>query len=108
MGGSKKNEVAKRGCAQMDAWHWALNACEAAWRCASFFYEAVRALGMLGSMLAVATGLQMGRWGLRMTQQEDAPTVPTRTSQRLGCLLQVCGALLCAVASVAVVRHMVR
>ena len=109
MGGSKENEVAKkRGWVQMDAWHWAVSACEAAWRCVSFLYEAVRALGTLGCMLVVAAGLQLGRWGLRLTDQETALPVSMRRSQAPGRLLQVCGALLCAIASVALARHMVR
>ena len=92
----------------MDTWHWAVSACEAVWRSACFLYEAVRALGMLGSMLAVAAGFHMGRWGLRLSEQEAAPYVSLRTSQMLGGMIQVCSALLCAVASVALVHFMVR
>ena len=92
----------------MDVGHWALSACEAAWRCVSFVYEAVRALGTVGCMLAVGAGLQMGYRGLRLTEQESAPLAPARRSRVVGRLLQLCGIVLCAFASVALARHMVR
>ena len=93
----------------MDAWNRALGVADAAWQGVVILYGLVLGLGMPGCMLAVAAGLQVARWGLRLAAEDEwEPDAAARMARALGQLLQAFGSAFCAIAMVALVRQLVR
>ena len=94
------------------------------WHQLGRFYDVLHSLGVAGCMLAVAASWGVSRWGLRLTLhhssgddrgcscggqdgQRQLPRPSVAPQLVFGCLLQIGGALLMAIAMVALVRTMV-
>ena len=92
----------------MDAWDRVLSIGKTAWHAVVHLHGLLQGAGVAGCVLAVAAGLQMARWGLRLTADDWKPAPPARRARALGPLLQACGAAVCAIAMVALVRQLVR